>query len=257
MRAPVTLSVIVILTVTACSREPASTRTVGSGDTLIENVVGYTWANGTLQRFDALRFSTAGVVVARYAGDSAPAGDLLRIDGGGATLLPGLIDAHGHVLSLGLARNRVDLVGTTSLREALQRVADFAADHAEADWILGRGWNQVLWDEKRFPSAADLDSLDLDRPVWLGRIDGHAAWANTQAMERAGIDDATPDPHGGAIHRDSNGSATGVFVDTAMSLVETVIPEPGLAEKRAALKAAFAELVSLGLTSVHDAGIGP
>ena len=256
MRAPLTLSVIVLLAA-ACGREPPATRPGGSGDTVIENVAGYTWADGALRRFDALRFDSAGVVVARYSGDSPREGELRRIDGGGATLLPGLIDAHGHVLGLSLARNRVDLVGTTSLREALQRVADFAAAHPEADWILGRGWNQVLWAEKRFPSAADLDSLDLDRPVWLRRIDGHAAWANALAMERAGIDDSTPDPHGGAIHRDSDGAATGVFVDTAMTLVETVIPEPGTGEKRAALKTAFAELVSLGLTSVHDAGIGP
>ncbi len=184
--------------------------------------------------------------------------------------MPGLIDAHGHVLDLGLARNRVDLVGTTSLREALGRVAAYAAAHPDAAWILGRGWNQVLWSENRFPTAADLDTLGLDRPVWLRRIDGHAAWANTLAMERAGIDDTTADPHGGTIHRHrpggpagtrdpmaASGRATGIFVDTAMALVDDVVPEPGRAEKRAALKTAFAELLSLGLTSVHDAGIGP
>jgi predicted amidohydrolase YtcJ len=122
-------------------------------------------------------------------------------------------------------------------------------------WIQGRGWNQVLWPVKEFPSAADIDDVVSDRPVWLRRIDGHAGWANSAAIEIAGIDDDTPDPIGGKIVRDSSGKATGVFIDKAQAFVTAHIPKPDKDNIRQAYALANDYLVSLGLTGVHDARI--
>jgi len=192
--------------------------------------------------------------VAAIGSGQAPDGDYSGVvDMQGKTVMPGLTDAHGHVLSLGQARMRVDLVGSESLQDALTRVADQARPGAR--WVLGRGWNQVLWTGKKFPKASDLDRVLSDRPVWLKRIDGHAGWANTRAMEVAGIDDLTADPVGGRILRDSDGHATGVFIDTANALIESHIEPPGEDEIHDALGLALKELNSLGITSVHDAGV--
>ncbi|MGB5630306.1 MAG: amidohydrolase, partial [Woeseiaceae bacterium] len=115
---------------------------------------------------------------------------------------------------------------------------------------------QVLWPVRAFPNAARIDTVVADRPVWLRRIDGHAGWANSAAMRIAGIDADTADPVGGKIVRDDNGHATGIFIDRAMDLIEAHVPQPNKAEGRAAIKAAVETLLSEGITSVHDAGIG-
>ncbi|TVQ16715.1 MAG: amidohydrolase, partial [Balneolaceae bacterium] len=126
----------------------------------------------------------------------------------------------------------------------------------ELEWIRGRGWNQVLWEENRFPTAAELDRAVSDRPVWLRRVDGHAGWANTRALEIAGITRETPDPDGGTIIRDENGDATGVFIDRAMYLIGRHIPEQDDQYRATALEAALEEIRRMGLTGVHDAGTG-
>ncbi|NNF67039.1 MAG: amidohydrolase family protein, partial [Gammaproteobacteria bacterium] len=227
-----------------------------SADILIENINGYSWGDNGLHTFAALRFDATGQIVATYDHSNLPAETALRrIDGAGATLLPGLIDAHGHVLSYGQAVSRVDLVNTRSRAEAVERVATFVEKNPDDPWILGRGWNQELWQNTSFPVAADLDSIADARPVWMGRIDGHAAWANSAALAAANISRLTPDPDGGRILRDKDGNPTGVFIDTAMDLVEKHIPPPTTQQNRRALIVALTRLASLGLTGVHDAGI--
>ncbi len=224
---------------------------------LLENVNGYTLdSSRALQRFSALLFRDGEVERLYSADDALPDAVEQRIDGGGATVIPGLIDAHGHVLSHGRALLSVILTGADSEQEAAQRVADFAEENPEVEWIQGRGWNQVLWESNEFPTAASLDAVVADRPVWLGRVDGHAAWANSLAMELAGVTAQSEDPDGGQIIRDAQGNPTGVFVDTAMGLVAGIIPEPGRDELRRALAVSMADLASWGLTSVHDAGSG-
>src|SRR5690625_3403802 len=131
-----------------------------------------------------------------------------RIDGGGRTLLPGIIDAHAHVMGVGIRELDVNLAGIRSLEEVLRVLEEFAEAHPEREWITGRGWNQELWSVNEFPTAADLDRIIPDRPVYLTRVDGHAAWANSEAMKRFGISRETPDPRGGLIHRDHSGDAT-------------------------------------------------
>ncbi len=221
--------------------------------TLVHNVRGYTMNDGALLRFAALEYE-AGKVTRLYpdAATAKASGADERIDGGGATLLPGLIDAHGHVSSLGLALKKVDLVGAASEQDALERVAEFAQRQGEG-WLLGRGWNQVLWPGKAFPSRTALDRVTGDRPAAFNRVDGHALWVNTAALRAAGIDDSTPDPEGGQIVRDAQGRATGVLIDNAMGSVFKAIPAASDEETASLLVHAMEALAAEGLTSVHDA----
>lgn len=189
-------------------------------------------------------------------GASLPTGpDISHLDGGGRTVLPGLIDAHGHVLALGQQQLQVDLRGSASIAVAVARVRDFARANPADRWIVGHGWNQVLWPDRQFPLASDLDAAMPDRPVLLSRVDGHAVWINTAAMRIAGITRATSDPPGGQIVRDAQGEPTGVLIDAAAALVEKHVPAPSPADTQRALNAAMLALARVGLTGVHDAGI--
>jgi predicted amidohydrolase YtcJ len=225
--------------------------------TIFHNVNGYTNSPSGLITFDAIALSEGKVLeTGSYETllESYPGADL--IDGKGNTMLPGLIDAHAHVMGLGDAILNVNLMGLTSLETTLEAVAGYAREYGDLEWISGRGWNQVLWEENRFPTAAELDRAVSDRPVWLSRVDGHAGWANTRALEIAGITRDTPDPDGGAIIRDENGDATGVFIDRAMGLIRRHIPEQDDQYRATALEAALEEIRRMGMTGVHDAGTG-
>jgi predicted amidohydrolase YtcJ len=228
-----------------------------AADLLVSNVNGYTLdSSGKLQHFQALLVDQGKVVATGTTADLAKrAGDARVIDGHGRTLLPGLIDAHGHVLELGYALNSVDLSSTKSLAEALAIVKAYAAAHPQAKWIRGGGWNQEIWKLGRFPTAKELDAVVSDRPVWLSRIDGHAAWANTAAIKLAGVTKATKDPSGGRIERDAEGNPSGVFVDGAGDLISAVAPPLSTQDRVAALDTALAAMASVGLTGVSDAGI--
>jgi predicted amidohydrolase YtcJ len=224
-------------------------------DTLIDNARGMqVGADGRLQRFTGLLVGDDGKVVrVLAAGDARPqAGQ--RVDAGGRTLLPGLIDAHGHVMGQGLSAIQLDLVGTGSLQEMQERLRRYAAQNPGSGWILGRGWNQELWADKRFPTAADLDAVVADRPVWLERIDGHATIGNSAAMRAAGITAATKDPAGGRIERDASGNPTGLFIDTAAGLVERNVPPASAADQERAFAKVQELLLSSGLTAVADMG---
>lgn len=185
--------------------------------------------------------------------------DTERLDLDGLAVVPGLIDAHGHVLGLGRALRIVDLVGTESPEEIAALVREAAAGRDPGTWILGRGWDQNDWAEGRrdFPTHEILDEAAPDHPVWLTRIDGHAGWANARAMEVAGIAAGTPDLDGGRIVRDDEGEPTGVFIDNAEDLVAGHIPDPGPEERAAQLAAAQDHMVAVGLTGAHDMGAGP
>jgi predicted amidohydrolase YtcJ len=228
-----------------------------AADLLVSNVNGYTLdSHGKLQHFQALLVDQGKVVATGTSADLIKrAGGAKVVDGHGRTLLPGLIDAHGHVLELGYARNSVDLSTTKSLDEALAKVKAYAATHPDATWIRGGGWNQEIWKLGRFPTAQELDAVVSDRPVWLSRIDGHAAWANSAALRLAGISKTTRDPSDGRIERDAHGNPSGVFVDGAVDLVNAVVPALTPQDRIEALDTALAEMASVGLTGVSDAGI--
>ncbi len=226
-------------------------------DTLIHNVNGIqVGADGTLQHFGGLVIGNDGKVrqvienpdLVRLAGITA------SVDGGGRTLLPGLIDAHGHVIGLGLQSLQLDVTGSASLQELQQRLKAYAEAHPDEAWIVGRGWNQELWPQSRFPTAADLDAVVSDRPVLLERVDGHAVVANGAALKAAGIDSATKDPVGGKIERDSGGRPTGLLVDAATELVGAKVPAATKAQLDSALANAQQILLGFGVTAAGDMG---
>ena len=237
----------------------ASLGTLAHAGTVIDNANGYTLnANNQLVQFTAMAIDDSGKIVAVGSSKdvAAKSPGSTRIDMQGRTVLPGLIDAHGHVFGLGEMLIRLDLSTSASLDAALGAIAAYAKANPDSAWLQGRGWNQEVWKLGRFPTAAELDKVVSDRPAWFERVDGHAGWANTRALELAGITDSTPDPAGGKIMRDANGKATGVLVDAAMGLVDSKVPRQTEADLRRTLDTSLAELARMGLTSVHDAGMG-
>ncbi len=224
-------------------------------DALIDNMDGMTLdADGKVVRFKAMLVANGKVTKLLQRGDKPPARVDYRIDLNGRTVLPGFVDAHGHVLDLGFRAMRLDLSGTKSLAEALDRVRAYAAANPDARWIRGGGWNQEVWGLGRFPTAAELDTAVADRPVWLERADGHAAWANGAALKAAGITAKSVAPPGGRIERGVAGMPAGVFVDAAKALVDKAAPPPLPIEYDVALRKAQDILLSDGVTATTDMG---
>ena len=176
------------------------------------------------------------------------------VDAGGETVIPGMVDAHAHFAGLAETLRSVDLTGTRSQAEAVARVVARATTLPPGTWIQGRGWDQNAWGDTRFPTHDPLSAAVPGHPVYLTRVDGHAAWVNAAAMQRAGLTRAARDPDGGRILRDAAGAPTGVLIDRAQGLVTRVIPEPTRAETRQGLTDAMAVMHRWGLTGMHDAG---
>lgn len=177
------------------------------------------------------------------------------IDLKGKAVYPGFHEGHGHLKGLGHQIVHLDLAGVTSLDAVQIRIKEEIGKTPKSDWVLGRGWDQNLWSTKEFPTRQDLDKLSADYPLALTRVDGHAIWANSLALKKAGINRQTPDPVGGKIIRDAQGEATGILVDRAMDLLRRVIPEESSAQREKAIRAALARSVEYGLTTFHDAGV--
>jgi len=191
----------------------------------------------------------------------ANAGRIDVLDLSGTTLTPGLIDSHIHLTEWALAARDVDLSTAVSPEAAAAAVAAHtasaaavepatAAGEAASDWIRGRGWNPHLWGGAH-PDRRFLDDRIDDRPIVLQSHDMHALWVNGEALRRAGIDEATPDPEGGRIVRDDSGRATGLLLDAAAQIVSTVIPAPSGAVTAAAVAGAQKTLHAWGITGVH------
>jgi len=227
-----------------------------SAQSLIENVRIHA-LDAEQQVHDAMVWDEGGRILA--LGDRAslraryPAARV--IDGDGANAIPGLIDAHAHLMNLGYSLMSADLVGASSKDEIVERLRRFEAGLPEGAWLTGRGWDQNRWPEAEFPTAADLDAAFPARPVWLRRVDGHAGWANSAAL-RLATEDLSGDwqPEGGLILR-QDGAAAGVFIDAAMRLIEAQVPPRSEAEREAAFERALQRAISLGLTGVHDMGV--
>ncbi|HEY8591673.1 MAG TPA: amidohydrolase [Sphingomicrobium sp.] len=228
-----------------------------NADTLIDNINGLqVGPDGKLQTFRAIVIGDDGKVrqllqnpeLVRLANITS------HIDGQGRTLLPGIVDGHGHVMGLGFALIQLDLTGTGSIADLQGRLRDYAAAHRQDRWLTGRGWNQELWSEKRFPTAADLDVIVKDRPVVLERVDGHAIVVNSAALRAAGVTAGTKDPAGGKIERDSRGNPTGLLIDAATELVAKKVPAPSSEQRDQALEKAQEALLAVGVTSAADMG---
>jgi len=226
--------------------------------TLIHNARIYTMDRG-YSTADAILFDSSGRIH-NVGGEE----DMLKafpaarhIDLGGKTIIPGLIDAHAHLMGLAVSLSQAQLRDTTSKEDVIRRLREHAENLPAGDWLLGRGWDQNDWPVKEFPNRQDLDSAFPDRPVWLRRIDGHAGWANSAALAMSDQDlSGDRQPQGGHIYRDSQGQATGVLVDGAMQIINNVVPEISSELMQASLELALKRTASLGLTGVHEMGIG-
>ena len=174
----------------------------------------------------------------------------------GELALPGLHDAHLHVMGIGKLREQAVLNEAASATEAAALAQRWAETHPEAQIIRGRGWDQSRWPGGAFPTWRDLEGV-TDRPVYLRRVDGHAAWCNRAMLDLAGIDAGTPDPAGGRILRDKRGQPTGVLVDNAEDLLDPVLPDPTAAERERRLLAGLHACADAGLVAVHDMGESP
>jgi len=246
-----------------CSKEAPEPGTPGQAEmqqreqTLIYNARIYTM-DQAFPVADSLLFDRNGEI--KFVGNKQPVRDLFpaarAVDLRGKTVIPGLIDSHGHLYGLAVSLTQAQLQGTTSKADVLRKLREHASRLSAGDWLLGRGWDQNDWPVQAFPNRADLDREFPDRPVWLRRIDGHAAWANSAALAMADQDlSGAWQPQGGYIYRDESGQASGVLVDGAMALVQKAVPEISPALLQASLDLALQRMVSLGLTGVHDPGI--
>lgn len=175
------------------------------------------------------------------------------MDLGGRMVLPGLIDSHIHFLSGSMALSQVRLEGAATIAEMQQRLREYARTHPGQGWVLGRGWVYNSFAPSGLPHKRQIDEAIPDRPVLLEAYDGHTSWANSRALEAAGITRNTPDPSGGTIVRDEQGEPTGALKEAAVALVEKVVPQPTRAEKLYALRQGLAEARRAGLTSIVNA----
>jgi len=234
---------------------PALLGAQGSADLVLTNGRIYTVDNA---RSEASALAARGGRVLFVGSDRearALAGPSTRvIDLEGATVVPGIVDAHAHLLGLGNTLQRVNVAGSSSYDEVIGRVKAWAKDVKPGEWIQGRGWDQNRWSNKEFPTHDALSRAFPNNPVVLFRIDGHALLANAKAMEIARVTAATADPSGGRIIRLSSGAPSGVFVDNAMDLMEPAIPAATRVDRKKAVLAAIAEANRWGLTGVHDPG---
>ena len=187
--------------------------------------------------------------VSRHSGPSTR-----RIDARGRTIVPGLIDSHGHLRGLGSLLESRDLRHVKTVAEIAAYVREQAASRPPGEWIIGRNWDQTNWGGQ-FPTAADLDRAAPNHPVILTRVDGHASWVNSKALQLSGVTASTTDPPGGKIIRDAQGRPTGIFVDRAMGLVRDKVPSATPDQIKRQLQLAARECARLGLTGVHDAGV--
>lgn len=223
-----------------------------SEQVLLKNIKWYSHDATALQQGDRLLFDTdSGRLLSSEGVDLS---QVKTIDGQGRVVLPGLHDAHGHVLNYGMGQLLVDVRGLANEALTSQKVRDFAQANQEMPWVVGRGWNHVLWPTKSFPNKATLDVLVNDRPVFLSRVDGHAAWVNSRALSIAGITRETAKGND-LIIKDAEGFPTGVLIDNAMGLVRKHIPDAPPEAIDKALQLAFKDLLAVGLTTVHEAGI--
>jgi predicted amidohydrolase YtcJ len=239
------------LSASALGAEPAA-----PADLIV--VAGRIWTGDPARPWAEAIAARSGAVAALGTRDEVlrlrgPATRIIEAADGLAT--PGLVDAHGHIASLGRSLEDLDLRGATSPEEVGRRVKQ-RADALPADaWITGSGWDQGLWPDGAFPTSAVLDAVAPNRSVWLTRIDGHAGWANGEAMRRAGVDETTRPPSGGLVHHDPTGAPSGVFIDAAMGLIGRAVPPPSPADLERRILAAQDRIIAQGLTGVHDAGV--
>jgi predicted amidohydrolase YtcJ len=240
------LLLIFLLSLAACKNRTTV-------DLIVHNAVVYS-ADSAFTVYEAFvvrdgKFVEAGTsaeLLDRYQSDSV-------IDAGGRAVYPGFMDPHSHFLGLGQMLDMADLVGTSSYEDIIERLKQYRQQQPDKTWIIGRGWDQNDWDTKQFPDKSLLDAAFPDVPVFLTRIDGHAALVNTKALRLARI--TTGSKVEGGLVELKNGQPTGILIDNAMRLVKMILPRYTEEEKQDILQKAEKACLAVGLTSVSDAGI--
>lgn len=231
-------------------------QTDGKADLILK--VGRIWTGDPDAPWAEALATRGGTIVAVGKADdlSRFQGEKTRVlDQRNAFATPGLVDAHGHMTSLGSTADELELRGVDRPEAVAAQVKKWIADHPDGDWVLGNNFDQSLWPGGQFASAAVLDAVAPDRPVWLIRVDGHAGWANSEAMRRAGVNAETQSPPDGQILKDAQGRPLGVFVDGAKRLINSVTPRPTRADTIRRILSAQDQALAAGLTGVHDAGM--
>jgi hypothetical protein len=218
--------------------------------TLVENARVYT-LDFQMPRADAVAIQDGRILAVGSRDEMGSlGGEVRRVDAGGRAVIPGLIDAHIHLLDYSRSLARVNLDGVTSKEEALRMVAETARQVEPGAWVRGGGWNNNLWSPPHFPTRHDLDRIAPDKPVFLDRKDLHSAWINTEALRRAGITRDTPDPPGASIGRDEAGEPNGMLFESAVLLARDAIDEAP-EDAATAMRRGFDALLAMGITSVH------
>ena len=247
------LFVFILLAVlfTSCSEN----QSCKSADVVLINSTIYT-LNDSAPNAQAIAFlgDTLVFVGSNALSKEYQCNDAKIIDLKGSYVYPGFVDSHAHLKGIGHRENSLNLQGIDSLKEMLTTVEIFSNGIQPGEWVVGRGWIEKVWPEKRFPTRYELDRFSSDKPVILERADGHAVVVNSLALELAGISSESNDPHGGRIEKDKNGEPTGMLIDKATSLVEKLIPKTTKQEDKRDLKAGIDSNVSLGWTQVQIAG---
>ena len=218
--------------------------------------------NGRIYTMDAAGSVVDSLVIrdgrVRFAGrrgEINPGVGEVTLDLGGRAVLPGLVDGHGHLMLLARARLELSLASTGSEAEIAAMVGAAAARRRPGEWMAGRGWDQTRWPGQVFPTRASLDHAAPGHPVALVRVDGHATWASSAALARAGITRATADPPGGRVVKDERGEPTGLLIDTAQDLIRSLVPPPSEERFDEAVRAVIGECLAKGLTGAHEPGL--
>ena len=243
--------ILLAILFTSCSEN----QSCKSADVVLINSTIYT-LNDSVPNAQAVAFlgDTLVFVGSNALSKEYQCNDAKVIDLKGSYVYPGFVDSHAHLKGIGHRENSLNLQGIDSLKEMLTTVEIFSNGIQPGEWVVGRGWIEKVWPEKRFPTRYELDRFSSDKPVILERADGHAVVVNSLALELAGISSESNDPHGGRIEKDKNGEPTGMLIDRATSLVEKLIPKTTKLEDKRDLKAGIDSNVSLGWTQVQIAG---
>ena len=243
--------ILLAILFTSCSED----QSCKSADVVLINSTIYT-LNDSAPNAQALAFlgDTLVFVGSNALSKEYQCNDAKVIDLKGSYVYPGFVDSHAHLKGIGHRENSLNLQGIDSLKEMLTTVEIFSNGIQPGEWVVGRGWIEKVWPEKRFPTRYELDRFSSDKPVILERADGHAVVVNSLALELAGISSESNDPHGGRIEKDKNGEPTGMLIDKATALVEKLIPKTTKQEDKRDLKAGIDSNVSLGWTQVQIAG---